>query len=1056
MQFQRTCWAVGLVALTLGGFGCAEPVSGQTYTLRRPTDAAFVCFKTAQADTGELFWQPTALAGCTLDPDGNDDGNDDSLLLGFIANTDLDGLSIIDLTRPANGKYRDPYPQIPGHSRIQVGAFPVATVASEVTAAVYTANRLSEDLARIDPSAWTVRKRALPGAPADLVLSRPACGPETAYVALPEQAAVVTVPLTSVDAALVAECLAPADAAPAPLPHTLLDDHFPAPEDAAAASTLPALGRIALPDGAPWRLAMAPDGRTLYATHAARPYLSVVDVQTGSETRILLARACADGIDNDGDGLTDAADPGCGATAGLAESAFESGAACTNGIDDDGDDFIDLDDPGCIDPVTYTPACADGIDNDGDGLTDLADRGCDHPGDASEHSENAACADGIDNDGDGLTDHPGDPQCTTPDGRTEVWACADGIDNDGDGLTDDDGDPGCAGEHDLTEDYRPVACPGNDPADGAPPACSDGRDNDGDGLIDFPDDKGCTGTRDPSELTPRGSCDDCIDNDGDGLIDYPQDPDCWAPEVDGELHPLCDDGRDNDGDGLTDYPADPGCARRSSNQEADPEPPTFGAVAVSPDGRWVYVADHRGAQVLVVDTRLGRVIDLARGEGGEAARHPLYARKHIRGIPTGTYVTDIAFMNRGAGTVALLTELSGTAVFVEVSTDGEAGSAEPTPQHIVLFSEDAAADPASTIEARPTLEIDGEAFDYRSVIPGHVPQFKPFSTAGQDAAERDDYYGIVFRGEPRREFGETWTVRYEGTLPGSASVGRLQDATGHLHDPLADFCAIGAKPGDLVVLEPGVGFRCNMPHAGAAGIPADVVLADTIEYFITDVGPDGLTFAAPGVATYTPPAEAGSVIEPVTIRYAVSGLPNPACFAGGFAYRVRAAGEWVVDGTFSGFLHNRRTEGRQCVVRGDARTDFAGRATTARLLPGATIKNCPVEDTDIEGSFDAPLFRNLSFETAIYPGCESDPDAGPKAYRLVAPERDLAWSFTVSSGFVARRLGMYALPHRVRALQSMHHFFVVDSSGALVSVDASATESSGAWVTVDTIDRTYY
>ncbi|MGQ0619479.1 MAG: OmpA family protein [Panacagrimonas sp.] len=55
---------------------------------------------------------------------------------------------------------------------------------------------------------------------------------------------------------------------------------------------------------------------------------------------------CADGQDNDGDGLTDyPADPGCGA----------------------------VDDPDEIDP----PQCADGKDNDGDGLTDFpADKGC--------------------------------------------------------------------------------------------------------------------------------------------------------------------------------------------------------------------------------------------------------------------------------------------------------------------------------------------------------------------------------------------------------------------------------------------------------------------------------------------------------------------------------------------------------------------------------------------------------------------------------------------------------------------------------------------------------
>src|SRR5205814_3033929 len=38
---------------------------------------------------------------------------------------------------------------------------------------------------------------------------------------------------------------------------------------------------------------------------------------------------CADGIDNDGDGLTDAADPGCGAGGGTCSADFNGGQADT-------------------------------------------------------------------------------------------------------------------------------------------------------------------------------------------------------------------------------------------------------------------------------------------------------------------------------------------------------------------------------------------------------------------------------------------------------------------------------------------------------------------------------------------------------------------------------------------------------------------------------------------------------------------------------------------------------------------------------------------------------
>lgn len=123
--------------------------------------------------------------------------------------------------------------------------------------------------------------------------------------------------------------------------------------------------------------------------------------------------ACDDGIDNDGDGLIDSADPGChadgnannGATYVSSlddESATVSGPppvpACMNGTDDDGDGLIDAADPGChtdgdatnmgsymtgdtsegdpLPPENTLALCSDGIDNDGDGAIDLADTGC--------------------------------------------------------------------------------------------------------------------------------------------------------------------------------------------------------------------------------------------------------------------------------------------------------------------------------------------------------------------------------------------------------------------------------------------------------------------------------------------------------------------------------------------------------------------------------------------------------------------------------------------------------------------------------------------------------
>jgi len=99
---------------------------------------------------------------------------------------------------------------------------------------------------------------------------------------------------------------------------------------------------------------------------------------------------CANGLDDDGDGLADyPADPGCGATSGPTEQ----------------------------------PECSDGLDNDSDGWADApADwTGCTGPADGSEKDTSAnawQCDDGIDNDGDGLVDHRidgnGDQDCVNP------------------------------------------------------------------------------------------------------------------------------------------------------------------------------------------------------------------------------------------------------------------------------------------------------------------------------------------------------------------------------------------------------------------------------------------------------------------------------------------------------------------------------------------------------------------------------------------------------------------------------------------------------------------
>ena len=134
---------------------------------------------------------------------------------------------------------------------------------------------------------------------------------------------------------------------------------------------------------------------------------------------------CSNGIDDDADGTVDCADPDC--TGACPE-------ACDDGIDNDGDDTIDCDDLDCI--GRCPEQCANDLDDDADGLVDLIDPDC------------------VDLDGDGFL---ADVDCDDDDpevGAAVVWL----DDADGDGF----GDPDSAGDAEAScEAPGPGTVPGH-------------------------------------------------------------------------------------------------------------------------------------------------------------------------------------------------------------------------------------------------------------------------------------------------------------------------------------------------------------------------------------------------------------------------------------------------------------------------------------------------------------------------------------------------------------------------------------------------------------------
>ena len=156
--------------------------------------------------------------------------------------------------------------------------------------------------------------------------------------------------------------------------------------------------------------------------------------------------------DEDGDGLSDCADPDCVGVAACREDLW---GWCEDGLDNDGDGLVDCDDPECLGLPPCAERCADRGDEDRDGLVDCADDDCE--GDPACLED---CTDGVDNDDADLLADCADPECVGHEACRE--RCSGGIDDDLDGLTDCDDvedcsrDLGCLAARPLRRD---APCP---------------------------------------------------------------------------------------------------------------------------------------------------------------------------------------------------------------------------------------------------------------------------------------------------------------------------------------------------------------------------------------------------------------------------------------------------------------------------------------------------------------------------------------------------------------------------------------------------------------------
>ncbi len=258
------------------GLGCTQDPPRSTVHLRRPGDLALIC----RGTTG--LPEPCSKTSARVEY--------------FVTNMRDGTVARID---SGTGEFIDTDPFIPGFTPVMLASDgsalasrPITIVSSQDGKRVYIAGSAGRHVVEIDVTTGPTtsapgarRFQALPSAPSALL----ELGAEL-LIALPEAGAVARIPLSELG----------------------------------KLATVPA---IALAGGSPNDLESSADGKTLYVSHVNRGYVSVVDVASGAETaRVSIAPDCDNDLDDNGDGLMDAADWGCRRGQGLTEQVAPAGS----------------------------------------------------------------------------------------------------------------------------------------------------------------------------------------------------------------------------------------------------------------------------------------------------------------------------------------------------------------------------------------------------------------------------------------------------------------------------------------------------------------------------------------------------------------------------------------------------------------------------------------------------------------------------------------------------------------------------------------------------------
>jgi len=454
-----------------------------------------------------------------------------------------------------------------------------------------------------------------------------------------------------------------------------------------------------------------------------------------------------------------------------------------------------------------------------------------------------------------------------------------------------------------------------------------------------------------------------------------------------------------------------------------------GRPAVSPDGELIYVPITVPAGIAVFDKTLNRVDTHAVLDGDTVDStvetdswqfaNSFFRYVGYKDIRMDSPVLGVSFVEiPEVGTRALAWLYGGQIVRVVVDPTEEL----PWPHRAENDLDD-----IESSAYQPVVWYQGTKLDNGIKTRTDLPSFGSTQIV-LPVTEEDHYvyYGIQFNGDIEAEAPETWTLTFEGVIPGATGeCGTLVsgDSDGWLTEFVlstgnTDFCAFGVEgesdsyAGDIVDLV--------LPDAESCGEYAGMAVSFRVR-------------ANWGGALALRPLDASTALRPI---------PS-ACGGDHVQWVVRASEQWVVTGSRTGFLHPWVRQGGGCVVRSDFDPVFTARARTAMpVTDDLVVDSCPIaRDLDSGIDWESTWFRNPVFGLWVIPGCRFDDQYRPV---VVPPVRDTALKFAMETGRIPNQNDIGGLASAVEIHGGI--LFALDSSnGRLVIIDPATMEITYSW-----------